>query len=245
MGFFSTIFGGPSSQEKNLAAQSQSLATGLSNAFQQRLGAQNQIYQNLNQTLQPISNLGPGQRGGSPAQWAAENTLAVNNAAAAYRNSRQAVSTQLAGQGGGGTSGLQSGISQQISGTLASQAENNLSNLTQENLIHDYDVGNQNFWKATGGEQTLGNSEDALQFGQGAEGANQNAFSQADKINTENGTVLGDIGKVIGLGAGAAGSFLTGGVSNVLAGGANAGSGNSGGVGNFFSGGFDALSGNK
>src|ERR1700688_2142485 len=232
MSFLSTIFGGPSDTEKSLANNVTSFAGNMNAAFQQRLGAQNGIYQTLSRQLPPIANLGPGQRGGSPEQWAAENTLAINNAASAARSARQAVSTQLAGQGGGGTSGLQSGISQQIAGTLASNAENNLSNLTQENLIHDYDVGNQNFFKATQGEQTLGNNEDALQFGEGASSANQNAFSTADTMSSESGSVLSDLGKVAGL----AGDFVTGGMGNMS-------SDSSGGenVGNFFSGGLKAL----
>lgn len=240
MGFWSTIFGGPSSQEQNLANQSQSLAGSMNSAFQQRLGAQNQIYQNISRQLTPISNLGPGQRGGNPQQWAAENSLAISNAASAARNARQAVSTQLAGQGNGGGSGLTSGIQSQIAGTLASNAENQLSTQTEENLIHQYDVGNQDFWRATGGEQTLGNSEDALQFGQSAAAENQNAFSMADKINTEKGSVLGDIGKVIGIGAGALGSFVKGGVGNMSS---DSSFGEN--VGNFASGGFKALSGNN
>jgi hypothetical protein len=215
MGFFSTLFGGPSDAQKTLASQSQNLAGSMNTAFQQRLGAQNQIYQNLSRQLTPIANLGPGQRGGSPEQWAAENTLAISNAAAAYRNSRQAVSAQLAGQGGGNSSGLQSGISQQIAGTLASNAENNLSNLTQENLIHDYDVGNQNFWKATGGEQTLGNSEDALQFGQQASSTGQVALKDANQIAEMNQSRLGNI---VGLGTKVLGGAITGGLSGGFSG---------------------------
>ena len=118
MGFFRTLFGGPTNEQKAQAGASANLANTMNNAFNQRLGTQNQIFSNLYQQLTPIASLGPGQRGGSPEQWAAENTLAVNNAAAAARNARQAVSTQLAGQGGGAGSGLTSGIQQQIAGTL-------------------------------------------------------------------------------------------------------------------------------
>lgn len=245
MGFFSALFGGPSSQETALANQQQSLSQTMSNAFSQRLGAQNQIFQNLNNQLTPIASMGPGQRGGSPEQWAAENTLAVNNAAAAARNARQAVSTQLAGQGGGGTSGQISGIQQQIAGTLASSAENNLSNTTQENLINQYKEGNADFWRATGGEQTLGNAQDALQFGQGAVGTTESAFNEANKVNSEKGSILGDIGKLVGvggealggvLGLGGEGGGLIGGLKNVASGGRDAGTGSGGWGQNFLSG---------
>lgn len=253
MGFFSTLFGGPSDAQKTLASNSQNLASTMNTAFSQRLGAQNQIYQNLNRTLQPIQNLGPGQRGGSPQQWEAENSLAISNAAANYRNSRQAVSSQLAGQGGGNSSGLQSGISQQIAGTLASNAENQLSNATEENLIHQYDVGNQDFWKATQGEQTLGNSEDALQFGSEASNTGQVALKDANQIQQMNQSRLNNIvglgTKILGgvatggmslLGGLATGSTegggLIGGLQNVMSGGRNAGSGSGGAGQNFLSG---------
>lgn len=248
MGFWSAIFGGPSSQETQLANQQQSLSQTMTDAFSQRLDMQNQIFSNLNQALSPIVAAGPGQRGGSPQQWAAENSLAISNAAAASRNARQSVNAQLAGQGGGGTSGQISGIQSQIAGTLASNAETQLSNATEENLVHQYDVGNQNFFKATQGEQTLGNAQDALQFGQGAVGTTESAFNEANKVNSEKGSILGDIGKVVGLGGqalggvlglGGMGGGLIEGIQNVASGGKQAGSGNSGWFGNLLSGMFD------
>ena len=238
MGILTTLFGGPSQQQQNLASSEQALSGAAQNGFSQELqsalGTQNIIGQQLN----PIFQGGPSQQGESAQELAAQNTAAINNAGAASRNAEQAVGAQLAGQGGGGTSGLQSGIEQQIRGSIASAGANQLAGAQNEIVQHNYDVGNQNFWKAAGGESALAGEESSTgaNLGNLASSANKSAAEQAGQIQSEKGSVIGDLTKVAGL----AGSFLTGGVGNLD----NTGSSSFGeNVGNFFSGGARALAG--
>ena len=123
---------------------------------------------------------------------------------------------------------------------LASNAESQLSNATEENLVHQYDVGNQNFWRATGGEQTLGNAQDALQFGNEASSTGQVAMKDATQIQKQKGSILGNI---VGLGGKLLGGALTGGASFLSGGLGNMSSDSSFGenAGNFISGGFGNL----
>src|ERR1700676_4802870 len=126
MGFWSDIFGGPSSAEQSIATNEQSLGQTLGDAFHEQFGQQEGVLGNLNQQLTPIANLGPSQQGFSPQELAAMNSAAINNAGAAARNAQQQTGAILAGEGGGGTSGLTSGIEAQIRGSEASAAANEL-----------------------------------------------------------------------------------------------------------------------
>lgn len=242
MGFWSDIFGGGSStQEQNLANSQANFAQTMQNSFSQQFGAQSGIMKNLNQQLTPVANLGPNQQGFSSAELSAMNSAAINNAGAAARNAQQSTGAVLAGQGGGGGSGLVSGIEAQIRGSEASAAANELAGAQNQIVQNNYVTGRQNFWQATAGENALAKDYNPEAFASEATTANNQAFNQADKIQQEKGSVLGDIGKIVGLGGSLIGGALTGGVSNVLAGGANAGSETGGGAEQFFSGAVDAL----
>lgn len=125
MGFMTTVFGGPSQQQEQLAGQAQQLSGTANNGFatelQNSLGTQNAISSQLN----PIFQGGVNQQGESAQELAAQNTAAINNAGAASRNAEQAVGAQLAGQGGGAGSGQISGVGQQIRGSIASAGKIN------------------------------------------------------------------------------------------------------------------------
>jgi len=238
MGILTTLFGGPSQQQQNLASSEQALSGAAQNGFSQELqsalGTQNIIGQQLN----PIFQGGPSQQGESAQELAAQNTAAINNAGAASRNAEQAVGAQLAGQGGGGTSGLQSGIEQQIRGSIASAGANQLAGAQNEIVQHNYDVGRSNWLTANAGEQALAGEEAnaSSNFGKLASEANKSAAEQAGEIQSEKGSVLGDLTKIGKL----AGTFISGGFGNLDSQGTSSFGEQ---VGNFFSGGAGALAG--
>lgn len=240
MGFWSSLFGGPSSQEQSLAAQQQSLAGSLQSAFSQQFAGQTKVLDNLGQQLTPIASLGPNQQGYSAPELSAMNAAAINNAAAANINARQAVGATLAGRGGGGSSGLVSGIEGQIEGSVASNAANALASAQNQIVQNNYATGRSNFWNATAGENALAKVYSPEAFGSEATNANQSAFSEASKVQSEKGSVLGDIGKVIGAVAGPVLGFATGGLSNLSK---DSSFGEN--VGNFFSGGFGNIGGGQ
>jgi hypothetical protein len=229
MSFLSTVFGGPSQSEINAANQESNLAQTYSNAFSQTFGEQQGILNQINQQLTPIANLGPNQQGFSPQELAAMNTGAIDAAGAAARNAKQAAATTLAGEGGGGSSGLVSGVQQQIEGSIDSQAANELAATQNAITQKNYDVGRSNFWNSSSGEQSLASKYNPEAFGNLASSTEQSAFSDQSKVSAENGSLFGDIGKVVGMVA----PLITGGLGNLD----STGSSSTGEqFGNFFSG---------
>ena len=186
MGFFSDLFGGPSTQQKDLANSEATMAQTMSSAFNQRLGAQTAELNTLQGQLNPIAALGPSQMGWSPQLASAVSTQNINAAGAAARNAAQATGSVLAGRGGGGAgSGLTSGIEAQIRGSEASAAEGQLSASQLQATEANAAQGNQNWARATAGEQALASAEDAGQFGQLASSSNQQALGDANQIQQE------------------------------------------------------------
>jgi len=206
MGFFTDLFGGPSRQQEQLASQQSSLAATLASNYGERFGQQSQIFQNLTNQLTPIANLGPSQQGFSPQELAALNTQAINASGAAARNAAQATGSVLAGQGGGGTSGLVSGIEAQIRGTEASAAANQLASAQNEIVQRNYETGRSNFWNATAGEHNLATAEAPQQYGSLAESTTQSALADENQIQKEKqaaafapiGLALKGVGAVMG-----------------------------------------------
>jgi hypothetical protein len=241
MSFWSTLFGGPSSQEQQIAGNERSLAGAFQGAFSNQLAGQTNVLNNLGQQLTPIASLGPNQQGYNSAVLSAMNAAAINNAGAAARNAQMATGAVLAGRGGGGASGLTSGIEEQIRGSEASAAANQLAAAENQIVQNNYATGRENFWQSTAGEQNLARAYNPAEYGNLASSANQEAFKDASQIQKEKGSVLGTIGKIAGAVAGPALGFLTGGLSNL--GGAGTSLGEN--VGNFFSGGFGNIGGGQ
>src|SRR5579863_8468066 len=146
---------GPSSQENQLQQQSQSFASMLQGNYSTLFGNQLDVLNNINKSLSPILAAGPSQQGFSAQELAALNTQAINSAGAASRNAQQAVGNFTAGRGGGGGTGILSGVDAQLKSAVASSSENQLAtaqnNITQAN----YNQGNANYWRAEGGMDQL------------------------------------------------------------------------------------------
>jgi hypothetical protein len=241
MGFWSSLFGGPSSEEKQLAGQEKSLAGAFQGAFSNQLAGQTNVLNNLGQQLTPIASLGPNQQGYNSAVLSAMNAAAINNAGAAARNAQMATGAVLAGRGGGGSSGLVSGIEAQIQGSEASAAANQLAAAQNQIVQNNYATGRENFWNATTGEQNLARAYNPAQYGDLASSANESAFKEASQIQKEKGSVLGKIGSVIGAATGLinpVAGFIKGGLSNLSK---DSSFGEN--VGNFFSGGAGNING--
>lgn len=176
---------GPSSQEQGLAASQNSFSSLLSSDFQQQFASQNSVLNNINAAMNPIVAAGPNQQGFSSAELADLNTKAINNSGAANRNAAQAASSQLAGRGGGGSSGLESGVDKQIRGSIASQQAGNLAN-TENNIdTQNYETGRQNFFNAAAGQRALAGLYNPSSYAGDANQAESSAFGQADKISDE------------------------------------------------------------
>src|SRR5277367_2433228 len=100
---------GPSGAQTSEAAATTSLSNEMAADFGTSFGEQQGVLSQLNKSLSPITAAGPGQQGWTPQESAAINTATLNNSAAAARNATLGVQDSLAGRGGGGSSGLESG----------------------------------------------------------------------------------------------------------------------------------------
>jgi hypothetical protein len=203
--------------------------------FNSRFANQNELLSALNNSLSPIVAAGPNQQGFSAAESAALNTQAINSSAAGARNARQASGNFSAGQGGGGTSGLQSGVTKQINAAIDSSATNSLATAQNQITQANYAQGSQNYWRAQGGLNALAGQENPEAFGNLSVGSNSSAFNEANQVqqqkNQEEAAIAGGITSL-------AVPFISGGIGGLGPG----GEGNTN-FSDFFKGGLSALGG--
>jgi hypothetical protein len=197
---------GPSSQEQQLANQGQSFASMLQGNYATLFGQQQDVLNSINKSLSPILAAGPSQQGFSAQELAALNTQAINSAGAANRNAQQAVGNFTAGQGGGGSTGILSGVTGQLMSAVASQSANQLATAQNQITQADFAQGNNNYWKAQGGMDALAQGYSPNTAQSGSISANQNAFGEANQIQTqknqEQQAIAGGIESLAGMGAG-------------------------------------------
>ena len=179
-------------------------------AFGQNFGRQSDIYQNLTRSLTPTLNAGINQEGFSPEEKAALNTNAINTTGANYRNAAQAVGGQLAGRGD--SSGLQSGVDQQIKGDIAAKAAGQLSNEQNQIVQADYGQGRQNYFNALSGLGGVAAGENPTGFAGAANQAGNDASAGANNVAAANAQPWQMVGGLVGgLGAAALQGPLAGG----------------------------------
>jgi hypothetical protein len=223
---------GPSTSETRISAQQESLANQLSADFASRFADQSKLLQQLSSSLSPIISAGPNQQGMSAQELATLNTQAINSSGAAARNARQAAGNFSAGQNN--TTGLQSGVRQQIEGTIDSSVANNLSNEQLGITKANYDIGRSNYFAGLNALQGVTSQYNPGEFSGQAKSGFDSAFGMADKIQSEKNAEQASIaGGIAGLAMDAA-TFGLGGIGNMGAG---------SGTGDFFAGGLNALAG--
>jgi hypothetical protein len=184
---------GPSGSQEATANQSQDFSTMLMNNYGTLFNGQQKVLDSIGQSLNPIVAAGPSQQGFSGAELSNLQTQAINNSGAAAKNAEQAARTFGAGEGGGGTSGVTSGITKQIESGIASQQAGNLGAEQTQIQQANYNQGNQNYWRAQGGEQALAGLENPNGAAGSSIAAGNEAFGQETQINTENNAEAQDI----------------------------------------------------
>src|SRR5580692_5121730 len=224
------MFGGSDSQENNIASSSQSFTNMLQGNYASNYNKQSALLGQYAQDAEQLVNgTLPNVQGFSAPTLAGLNTAAINSAGAQARNVEQAVGTGIAGEGGGGGSGQTTGAQQQLKEAAASQAAGTLAtNLSNINL-NNYASGRQ---QQLAGISTLGNAAaqySPTSYANPAISSGQNAFGEANTINTQNNQEAQAIGGTIESGIEAA----AGGFGNLdMTGGSTFGEQ----VGNFFQG---------
>lgn len=220
---------GPSGAEEAAQAQSADLTSVLQQNYGTLFQHQLDTLNSIGNALNPIVAAGPSQNGMSGAELATLNTQAINAAGGAAKSAEQAARTFGAGEGGGGTSGLTSGIEKQIESSVASGAANQLATQQGNIQLANEQQGQQNYWRALGGQQALAQAYNATPTAGAAIQAGGQSFGEAQTINQQQNQAMQDVAGFATAALGAA----SGGIGNLdMTGGSTAGEQ----VKNFFAG---------
>jgi hypothetical protein len=180
-------------------AADQAFQKTLNSNYAQVFGENQDMLQNLQTSLTPIISAGPSQQGFSPEELAAQNSQAINNAAASNRDVQQAIGEEAGTRGA--VPGVESGVTQAAKASAAASVENNLSN-TEANITNaNYATGRQNYWSSVDKELAAPGAFEspATSLANAETNANQVAGDQA------NANQKSDLGSsLLGLGEGLA-----------------------------------------
>lgn len=199
-----SMFGGASQQETNIAGQTQQFNTQLQGNYASNYGKQSAAITQYGNDVQELANgTLPSVQGWAPAEAAAVNTQAINNAGAEARNVEQAVNTSGA-RGGGPSTGLESGVQQALNETAASQVANNLSTTQNANTVANYNAGRAQQVAGIQGLATEAQLYDPNAIAKNASEVGQSAFGEANQINTLNNQEAANIAGTVEAAAGAA-----------------------------------------
>jgi hypothetical protein len=202
------LLGGPTEQQTAEANAQQQYTQTIQGNYSKLFNQQQLVDSNLNNLLTPIAEAGPNQSGMSAAELAAQNTQALDTTGANYANAARTVGNQLAGRGG--SSGIESGVDQQIKASLASSAAGQLSQeqlgITEENAA----IGRQNYQNAVSGMQALSGDYSPTAAGSQGTQANQLAFTQATDIGAQQAQEAKSVASLIGSAAGMAAGGMGG-----------------------------------
>jgi hypothetical protein len=195
---------GPTAGQSGALTTDQNFSKTLGAAYNQVFSENQGLMQNLTGNLQGIINAGPSQQGESPTELAAQNSQAINAAAASNQKAQQEIGLNAAK--GTANPGVESGITQAERSSAATAVDTNLNN-TEANITQkSYDIGRQNYWSAVGEQEKAPAAfeDPANQAGQVATGANQVTDTQANQNAQDS---LGN--ELLGLGEGLAADTAT------------------------------------
>jgi hypothetical protein len=205
---------GPSGALKDLNNKVQSFAGTMLGEAKTVFGVTHGIVQKLQSKLDSVINGGPSQMGFSQSELNAKRAAAVEAGGTMARNVKGATASSIAAIGGGNTTAPAGSTEQMLldaNVAAASRTAGDLNTIEQQG----FERGNENFWKATEGEERLPGMY------QTAEGFNRDAMSgleTAQKSQQEMDT-QSNWWKPLVMKAGMAGlGVITGGASTAIGG---------------------------
>lgn len=152
----------------------------ITSQYEQVAGENTAILSDLTSGLEATFANGPSQQGMSPAELAVQNSQAINSAAAANKNVQAEIGENAATSSA--TPGVESGVTQAIKASAATQVENNLSNQESAITQKSYDIGRQNYQFAAKELETApGELENPIN--QAASAVNTSNKDTADQAN--------------------------------------------------------------
>jgi hydroxylamine reductase (hybrid-cluster protein) len=186
----------------------------LSQAYSDRFATQTATLAELNTQLQQLAS-GRTPQGFDAATLATLTTRNINLNAAATRASQQAVSNQIADQGGGAANpaGITSGVQEAVRGGIAATEAANLATAQENVALENIRMGRENLIQSISGRKAMAEIENPVPFATAGSSANESAFKEADIINQQQnqataeiaGLVTGGISDALTFGAGALG----------------------------------------
>jgi len=198
---------GASSSQKQISQEQQQNFQTLAGQAQQVFGGSSQVFNDLTSSFAPIVAAGPGQSGFTAGELANLQSQAVTQGGIATRNVQQAAGERASAAGGGTTvlpSGATLGMNANIAEAGAAQTAGNLANINLQNA----QLGRQNWMQAAGvlaGAPGVFNP--ATSAGSAGTSAGSSAMQGASTVQQANnawvGDVMGVLGDVTKLGAGA------------------------------------------
>ncbi len=177
-------------------------------------GSANTAFNDLMSTFQPIAKAGPGQAGWSAPEASAINAATIDTTASAYKNAAAAVRSGEAAVSGGNVA-LPSGVNIATEEALANAGAAEEATGLRQNVVANYQQGNQNWQFATKGiEAAPGVFSTANQATEQATAAGSaSEKTQEDITNAQQSWmqlatgVLGDVTSVATAGLGKGGAW--------------------------------------
>ena len=190
---------GASAQQSQIGNSQQQFTTQLMQDYGQQFGNSNAIYGTLTKALQSIITAGPNQFGYSAGQTNTLNSQAIQGTGQQYNAAKQNLAAQQAASGGGNAV-LPSGVQQQQTAGLATNAANQTSNQLLGIQQAGYQQGNNQFNQAVGQLGGVAAGYNAAGFAGAANTAGSNAANTANQITQENNAASpwGLIGGILG-----------------------------------------------
>jgi hypothetical protein len=197
---------GPSSSEQSIADNQKKFTSTLQSDYGTTFGNQQQMLNNLSNSLTNTVKGGPGQYGFSAQEDTGLRTQADSGTSAAYRNAKQAAGEAAAAAGGGNMvlpTGATTAANEQLAQAAAQQQSNQQLGITTAG----YQQGNQNYNNALSAEEQVASMENPTSYASSADSSGKTAFGEAQAITNEKNAAnpWGAVGGIVGS---VAGSFL-------------------------------------
>lgn len=196
----------PSSAQKSALGADSTFRKTLTGSYGTEFGDASTLFNQLNSGLEQITSKGPEQEGMSAQEKAAENSQALNSAAASNKNV-QALIGQKASMSGA-TPGVESGVTTSVRANAAANIENNLSNKQADITEKDYAIGRENYSNAVKEQEALPSAAfgAANQSAGQVEGAEEVENKQANENESQSSSWMGLVGGLADSAVGAAGT---------------------------------------
>jgi hypothetical protein len=204
---------GASSGLKAAASAAKTLAADAASEAKTVFGAASTVFNNLIGGIQRIVTGGASQQGMSAGEFNASQAAITQNTAALARNLKGAAGSAAAAIGGGNAVTPAGGTQAAVIAAETAAAEQG-ANAQNQLVQKDYDIGRENFWKATQTEESLPNVFNAATSSTSVANTTQESSLKAQQaVDTANNWWQPMVTAAIGGISSGIGASLTGGAS--------------------------------